>query len=290
MTIWSGSLDVAQELGVGGAEHALGELEHQALVVLGHAEDAHDHAQRVGHGDVLGEVALAAEVAELRDVLVGDRVDAALPVLHGRGLEPVVGDLAVAGVLGAVHVDERVRGEAHAVEQLLLELRHQHRVAGVVPDVVTPRHLEHVVVTGQGVERLEHVLFDAVDRVVAPELRRKTVPVVRVRGRRGRQEDGISFIGDLEGEHGGQSVGHHVRTQRPSLSGSTLERPPLPPCELSPSGTIRIRRPAQRRQVIPLQRTRRRRRARRSVRLRDRRPQRGRGQGARRPASTAWPR
>ncbi len=79
-----GSLGVAEELGVGGAEDALGEVHHQRLVLLGHAVDVHDHAQRVGLGDVLGEVALAAELAHALDEEVGELVDAGLAVRRPR--------------------------------------------------------------------------------------------------------------------------------------------------------------------------------------------------------------
>ena len=52
-------------------------------------------------------------------------------------------------------------------------------------------------------------------------------------------------------------------------------------------GTVRVRRPPQRRQVVAVQRPRRRRCAGRALRLRHARPQRRRGQGARRPARRA---
>ena len=56
---------------------------------------------------------------------------------------------------------------------------------------------------------------------------------------------------------------------------------------LDPDGTLRVRRPAQRREVVAVQRAGRRRRARRAVRVRHHRPERRRGQGARRPPRPA---
>ena len=78
MTRCPGSSASPRNSGSVGAEDALGEVDHQRLVVLGHAVDVHDHAQRVGLGDVLGEVALAAELAHAVDEVVGELVDAGL--------------------------------------------------------------------------------------------------------------------------------------------------------------------------------------------------------------------
>ena len=58
----------AGQLRVGGAEQLLGELQHAREVLLGQAEDRQDHLQRVVHGDVGDEVALAAELGHAVDV------------------------------------------------------------------------------------------------------------------------------------------------------------------------------------------------------------------------------
>ncbi len=63
--------------------------------LLGHPEDAHDHpAACTGTAMSCAKSHVAAEVDQLVDELVGDRVDRRLQRLHRGGLEPVVGDVA----------------------------------------------------------------------------------------------------------------------------------------------------------------------------------------------------
>ena len=129
-----GVVGVAHELGVGGPEEALGELHHQRLVGLGHAVDVHDHPQGEGLGDVLGEVALAAQVPQLLDEQVGQGVDPRLAVLDRRRLEPVVGHLPVVAVLLAVEVDQRPGDRDAGLEHARsIGVGSEHRAGGVVP-------------------------------------------------------------------------------------------------------------------------------------------------------------
>ena len=100
--------ELVDVLGVPGAEDALRQLQHRRLVLLRHAEDAHDDPEREGDGDVLGKVARAAEITEL-----GPTYSSAIrSIASGRpetaeGRKYGVGDIAVAAVLLAIHVDER---------------------------------------------------------------------------------------------------------------------------------------------------------------------------------------
>ncbi len=59
--IWSSAVDAALELVVVAAEQFLRELEHHREVGLRHAEQRHDHVQRVIHRDLLDEVALRTD-------------------------------------------------------------------------------------------------------------------------------------------------------------------------------------------------------------------------------------
>ena len=114
--------EVAEVFRVGGPEDPLGELEHQWLIFLGDPVDAHDHSQRVGHSDVLGEVALATELAELVDEGVGDGIDTGLAIGDGPWAEPRVGHVAVVAVLVAVHVDQGFGVDAQGSDELELSI------------------------------------------------------------------------------------------------------------------------------------------------------------------------
>ena len=80
---------VARQLRVVRPEHLLGEREHAREVVLGQAEDREDHVQRVVHGDVGDEVALAAEVGHPVDVALRQLGDAVAEPADRSRLEPV---------------------------------------------------------------------------------------------------------------------------------------------------------------------------------------------------------
>ena len=103
----------AADLRVLAAEDLLRELEHARLVGLGHAEDAHDDVQRVVERDVAHEVALAVVLEHPVDEAPGEHGQPRADLLpQVRRLEPVVRDRAVAAVLGAVHVDQRLDVDA----------------------------------------------------------------------------------------------------------------------------------------------------------------------------------
>ena len=131
--------EVAQVLGVGGTEQALRELQHQRLVLAGNTEDAHDHPEREGHGDVGGEVASPTHLRHLLDELVRDLVDGRLQALDRCGLEPVVGDLAVLLVDVAVEVHDRSRQlDTESLQHVVLEVGARRRLLGVEEDVAAP--------------------------------------------------------------------------------------------------------------------------------------------------------
>ncbi len=185
------SKEIAEELGVGGAEDALREVEHEGLVLLGHAVDVHDHPQGVRLGDVDGEVALAAQVAHLLDVLVGDVVDAVLAGADGGGLEPVVGHLAVVAVDGAVELHERGgRREPRCLHVEVVLVRAEHHVVGVEPVPVVAGDGEHVGVPGECPEGLVPLGLAAQDRRVATQPGGLGVPGVHVGPAQGVVEEG----------------------------------------------------------------------------------------------------
>ena len=159
-----GVAEVTEELRIGRAEQALGELEHEALVLGRHAEDPHDHVQRERNRQVGREVARAAELEETVGVLVGDPVDGGLEVLHGGRLEPVVGDGAVLLVHLAVEVDERAgRLDAHRLEHVVLHVGTRRRARRVPEHVAAARDLEDVSVLGDRPERRPTLGLDAQD-------------------------------------------------------------------------------------------------------------------------------
>jgi hypothetical protein len=101
---------------------------------------------------------------------VRDGLDVALAVTHRGWLEPVVGDLAVVAVGVAIHVHQRLGVDADRQQEAPDALGHQLRALRVVPQVVAARHLEHVGVTGERVERL---VVGGLERA-APAIRRAT--------------------------------------------------------------------------------------------------------------------
>ncbi len=74
----------AAEVGILGAEDLLREPQHPRLVRLRHAEDAHDHVQRIVERDVAREVALAAELEHAVDEAPREHRQTSRPISFRR--------------------------------------------------------------------------------------------------------------------------------------------------------------------------------------------------------------
>ena len=152
----AGSSASPMELGIGGAEDALGELEHERLVLLGHAVDVHDHAQRVGLGDVAGEVARRRR-GRASAACTGRRARrcgaGACPTTAGLNQSLVTWRGGRGGL--AVEVHERRRAAACRRRASAPCRRRGRAPTGrVEPPLVVPGHREHVGVAGEHPERL----------------------------------------------------------------------------------------------------------------------------------------
>ncbi len=100
------------------AEHLLRQLVHPREILLGQAEQRHDHVEREVHRDLGDEVAFRADVAHPVDVALGQKVGLHLQVAHGLGAEPVRADGPDLAVMRIVHVDEGA--QTHPGVELLL--------------------------------------------------------------------------------------------------------------------------------------------------------------------------
>ena len=127
------------------AEDLLGERQHSRLVRLRHAEDAHDHVQRIEERDVAREVALAVEIEHAVDEAPRELRETRAELFSQVGrLEPFVRDLAVGAVLGAVHVDQCLDVHAERAAVLDLRARQEHRIPRVPEEPVVALHLGDV--------------------------------------------------------------------------------------------------------------------------------------------------
>ena len=123
---------------------------------------------------------------------------AAWRVLHGRGLEPVVGDVTMVAVLGAVDVDERLRARCRASGGTRSSASGPSTELRVFQNsVVAPRDLEHVGVPGQRPERRVALRLDPQHRRVPPQLVGDRVPVRLVGVGLGGDEDATALVVDV---------------------------------------------------------------------------------------------
>ena len=146
----------APQFGVVATEDLLGELEHPRKILLGDAEQRHDHVQRVIHRNISDEVALGTDVAHLVNGDLGQLVDVNLQVAHRFWSKPVGADRPHVPVVRVVHVDQRA--QAHAGLELgtrlvvgLGGLQQRTRLAD--PQIVCPLDVHDVGVLGDRPER-----------------------------------------------------------------------------------------------------------------------------------------
>ena len=175
-----GRHDVASQVGILGAEHLLGELDHPRVVGLGQSEDRQDDLQGVREGDVLVEVGFTAERLELVDGLTAELVEPVGQAPDARRLEPVVGELAVLGVVGLVHMDEGADLGAARGPHRELRVASEDRDRRVGEIVRPPLDVEHCVVADDRPEGLVARLIDPVDRAAGVELDCLTSPAVEI--------------------------------------------------------------------------------------------------------------
>ena len=191
----------ACHLGVGRAEQLLRELEQAREVVLGKAEDREDHVERVVHGDVAGEVAFATEVGHAVDVALGELGDAVVEPRQRLRQEPVGRDVAIDGVIGRVHVDQRAQHVAGDRALVVALLRPEQRTRGVQPLVVLSLDLHDVGVLGDRVEGIEALDLDAVHRRLTAQERARGMKARLVGVGRGVGEDPTGVLDSHLGDH-----------------------------------------------------------------------------------------
>ena len=211
----------AVELRVGGAEEFLGQLEHPRLVRRRHAQDLHDHPQRIGQRHVADEVALAAQGRHAVDVVPGDLADAALQPADVLGQEPGLGEDAVFRMVRGVHLHQgpqQVRTAAgHALDDLVaLDRGEGGRPVPGVEQVVLTADLQDVGVLAHDPEGIDPLQLDPGQRRVGPQPAEGLVhrPVLGIgRGREHRARDVVGNVHCLP----------HVSTAPPSPGGSLAQ-------------------------------------------------------------------
>ncbi len=159
------------KVGIAGAEHLLGELEHPGVVLFRKPENREYHLKGEGQGDFRIEVDLAAASLQRRESLSAQLVQARLELTHAAGLEPVVGEHAVLPVLRVVHVDERLRPWSPLCPHLQDRIECQDWFRAVREELMLGFDLENLVPTDDRPEGTEALGFDRVER--APGVKRE---------------------------------------------------------------------------------------------------------------------
>jgi hypothetical protein len=152
-------LACALQVGVVEGEELVRESEDVGLALPRHAEHGREDAERVGGGDVVREVALplAGFAGELVHELPGARVDDVVEGLDRPRREDGAGDLAIAAMLGRIHLDDHAHGAETlgALAQALLAFVEQDDAARRRELVGLLRDLADVGVLGDRPEGLE---------------------------------------------------------------------------------------------------------------------------------------
>ena len=107
----------------------MGQLEHQRFILLRHAEDAHDHPQRIPNSNVFDEVAFTAHIRHAVNILVRQLVHPRLELAQIAPHEPALGQHPVLHMIRIVHLYQRAH-QVFTTGHLLHHLLHHLQTEG----------------------------------------------------------------------------------------------------------------------------------------------------------------